>query len=65
MDKRIVLAREDLKKTNYWMITLMISALTLIILSLTNVLTINSNNEQYMDIKQDFLLLYLFFRALI
>ena len=45
MDKRIVLAREDLKKTNYWMITLMISALTLIILSLTNVLTINSNNE--------------------
>ena len=36
MDKRIVLAREDLKKTNYWMITLMISALTLIILSLTN-----------------------------
>ena len=38
MDKRIVLAREDLKKTNYWMITLMISALTLIILSLTNVL---------------------------
>ena len=47
MDKRIVLAREDLKKTNYWMITLMISALTLIILSLTNVLTINSNNEHY------------------
>ena len=25
MDKRIILAREDLKKTNYWMITLMIS----------------------------------------
>ena len=49
MDKRIVLAREDLKKTNYWMITLMISALTLIILSLTNVLTINSNNEHYID----------------
>lgn len=49
MDKRIILAREDLKKTNYWMITLMISALTLIILSLTNVLTINSNNEHYID----------------
>ena len=49
MDKRIVLAREDLKKTNYWMITLIISALTLIILSLTNVLTINSNNEHYID----------------
>lgn len=49
MDKRVALAREDLKKTNYYMITLMSVSLILIILFFNNVLTVNSTNEHYKD----------------
>lgn len=49
MDKRVALAREDLKKTNYWMISLMAVSLILIILFFNNVLTVNSTNEHYKD----------------
>ena len=49
MDKRITLAREDIKKTNYWMLALILAALTLIILSLTGSLTVNSTNQHYVD----------------
>lgn len=49
MDNRIALAREEIKKTNYWMIALMIASLTLIILSLTNVITLSTTNEHYVD----------------
>lgn len=49
MDKRISIARKDIKRTNYWMITLMSASMILIILSLTGVLTINSTNQHYID----------------
>ena len=49
MDKRITLALEDLKKTNYYMIGLILVSLTLIILLSNNVLSVNSNNKHYKD----------------
>lgn len=49
MDKRIILAREDLKKTNYYMIALMLASFILIILFFNNILTVNSTNENYKD----------------
>ncbi len=47
MDKRVTLALEDLKKTNYYMIGLILVSLTLIILLSNNVLSVNSNNKHY------------------
>ena len=49
MDKRVTLALEDLKKTNYYMIGLILVSLTLIILLSNNVLSVNSNNKHYKD----------------
>ena len=49
MDKQIILARKDLKKSNYWMITLMITSLVLIILSFKGILTVNLINEPHID----------------
>lgn len=49
MDKQIILARKDLKKSNYWMITLMITSLVLIILSFKDILTVNLINEPHID----------------
>lgn len=49
MDNRIVLARKDLKKNNYWMIALMLTSLVLIILSFKGILTANLINEPHID----------------
>ena len=49
MDKRVTLTLEDLKKTNYYMIGLILVSLTLIILLSNNVLSVNSNNKHYKD----------------
>ncbi|MCR1960475.1 hypothetical protein SAMN04489758_10525 [Thomasclavelia cocleata] len=49
MGKRVTLALEDLKKTNYYMIGLILVSLILIILLFNNVLSVNSTNEHYKD----------------
>lgn len=49
MDNRVILARKDLKKKNYWMLALMFAALILVVLSLMDILTVNSTNDDYID----------------
>lgn len=54
MDKRIKLAKNDLKKMNYWMLALMMTSLILAILAISGVLIVNVENERHVDFIQGY-----------